>query len=51
MLLSKERNVITPSEIPEHFDFTMHGVSINLRIQKEADLITERKEGKKDCIH
>ena len=27
----------------------MPGVSINLRILKEADLITEKKEGKTDC--
>ncbi len=46
MLLLKEMDMITPSEIPEHIDFTMPGVSINLRIQKEADLIIERKEGK-----
>ncbi len=46
MLLLKEKDMITPTEIAEHFSFTMPGVSINLRILKEADLITERKEGK-----
>ena len=46
MLLLKEKNIITPTEIVQYFNFTMSGVSINLRILKEADLITERKEGK-----
>ena len=46
MLLLKEKEIITPTEIAEHFKFTMPGVSINLRILKEADLIIERKEGK-----
>jgi ArsR family transcriptional regulator len=43
MLLLKEKEIITPTEIAEHFKFTMPGVSINLRILKEADLITEKK--------
>ena len=47
LLLLKERDMITPTEIAGHFDFTMPGVSINLRILKEAGLITEKKEGKK----
>jgi DNA-binding transcriptional ArsR family regulator len=38
--------MFTPTEIAEHFKFTMPGVSINLRILKEADLLTEKKEGK-----
>ena len=41
--------MITPTEIAGHFDFTLPGVSINLRILKEAGLITEKKEGKKNC--
>ena len=46
LLLLKEKDIITPTEIAEHFNFTMPGVSINLRILKEVDLITEKKEGK-----
>ena len=46
MLLLKKKEIITPTEIAEHFNFTMPGVSINLRILKEADLITEKREGK-----
>ena len=46
MLLLKEKEIITPTEIAKHFNFTMSGVSINLRILKEADLIIEKKEGK-----
>ena len=41
-----KRRTSSPTEIAEHFKFTMPGVSINLRILKEADLITEKKEGK-----
>jgi ArsR family transcriptional regulator len=46
LLLLKEKDMITPTDIADHFDFTLPGVSINLRILKEADLITEKKEGK-----
>jgi ArsR family transcriptional regulator, arsenate/arsenite/antimonite-responsive transcriptional repressor len=46
LLLLKEKHVSTPTAIADHFGFTMPGVSINLRILKEADLIIERKEGK-----
>ena len=46
LLLLKEKDIITPTEITEHFNFTMSGVSINLHIVKEADLITEKKERK-----
>lgn len=46
LLLLKKRDMITPTEIAGHFDFTLPGVSINLRILKEAGLITEKKEGK-----
>lgn len=46
MSLLKGKDMITPTEIAKHFDFTLPGVSINLRILKEADLITEKKEGK-----
>ena len=46
MLLLKKREIITPTEIAQYFNFTMSGVSINLRILKEADLITEKREGK-----
>ena len=46
LLLLKEKDIITPTEIAEHFNFTMSGVSINLRILKEANLITEKREGK-----
>ena len=35
LLLLKEKDIITPTEIAEHFNFMMSGVSINLRILKE----------------
>ena len=49
LLLLKEKDIITPTEIAEHFNFTMLGVSINLRILEEADLITEKWKGKNSC--
>ena len=38
LLLLKEKDIITitPTEIAGHFNFTMSGVSINLRILKEG---------------
>ncbi len=45
LLLGKKDNMI-PTEIAEHFRFTLPTVSIQLRILKEADLIAERKQGK-----
>ena len=44
-LLGKKDSMI-PTEIAEHFKSTLPAVSIQLRILKEADLITERKLGK-----
>ena len=44
LLLLKQKDIITPTEIAEHFNFTIPGVSINLRILKEADMI--KKKGK-----
>jgi ArsR family transcriptional regulator, arsenate/arsenite/antimonite-responsive transcriptional repressor len=45
LLLGKKDSMI-PTEIAEHFKSTLPAVSIQLRILKEADLITERKLGK-----
>ena len=41
----KKKDLI-PTEIAEHFNFTLPALSSHLRILKEADLITEHKEGK-----
>ena len=35
-----------PSDIAEHFNFTLPALSSHLRILKDADLITEKKRGK-----
>jgi DNA-binding transcriptional ArsR family regulator len=35
-----------PTDIAEHFNFTMPALSSHLRILKDADLVRERKEGK-----
>lgn len=45
LLLLKKREM-TPTEVVEHFNFTLPAVSAHLRVLKEADLITEKKQGK-----
>jgi ArsR family transcriptional regulator, arsenate/arsenite/antimonite-responsive transcriptional repressor len=45
LLLLKKRDMI-PTEIAEHFNFTLPATSSHLRILKDADLIMEKKQGK-----
>jgi len=45
LLLLKNKDM-TPSQIAEHFEFSMPAVSTHLRVLKEADLISEQKQGK-----
>src|SRR5690242_936576 len=45
LLLLKKRDMI-PTEIAEHFNFTLPAVSSHLRVLKDADLIMEKKQGK-----
>ncbi len=45
LLLLKSREM-TPSQIAEHFEFTLPAISTHLRVLREADLITEQKQGK-----
>ena len=45
LLLLKKRDMI-PTEIAEHFNFSLPALSSHLRILKDADLITEKKQGK-----
>jgi len=45
LLLLKKKDMI-PSDIAEHFNFTLPALSSHLRILKDADLITEKKRGK-----
>ena len=35
-----------PTAIAEHFNFTLPALSSHLRILRDADLITEKKQGK-----
>src|SRR5918912_1671192 len=44
LLLLKNREM-TPTEIVEHFNFTLPALSSHLRVLKDADLITEIKRG------
>ena len=44
MLKEKER---TPTEIATHFDFTLPALSTHLRVLRDANLVSERKEGQK----
>ena len=45
LLLLKRKDMI-PTDIAEHFNFTMPALSSHLRVLKDADLVRERKEGK-----
>jgi ArsR family transcriptional regulator, arsenate/arsenite/antimonite-responsive transcriptional repressor len=45
LLLLKKRDTIL-TEIAEHFNFTLPALSSHLRILKDADFITEKKQGK-----
>jgi ArsR family transcriptional regulator, arsenate/arsenite/antimonite-responsive transcriptional repressor len=44
MLLLKKKQMI-PTQIADHLNFSLPAISTNLRILKEADLITEIKKG------
>jgi DNA-binding transcriptional ArsR family regulator len=49
MLLVGENDMITtapPTDIAKHFNFSIPSPTINLRIIKDAELITERREGR-----
>ena len=46
ILLLLKREDMIPTDIAEHFNFTMPALSSHLRILKDADLVWERKEGK-----
>jgi len=46
LLLLKKKDLI-PTEIAAHFDFTLPALSSHLRVLKDADLIMEKKQGKK----
>jgi DNA-binding transcriptional ArsR family regulator len=45
LMLLRKRDM-TPTEMAEHFHFTLPALSTHLRILKDADLVTETKEGK-----
>src|SRR5947209_3614152 len=45
LLLLKKKDLV-PTEIAENFNFTLPALSSHLRILKDADLITEKKQGK-----
>ena len=45
LLLLKSKDMI-PTEVAEHFNFTLPAVSAHLRVLKEADLVTEKRQGK-----
>ena len=45
LLLLKNKSM-TPTDIAEHFEFSLPAVSTHLRVLREADLISEKKQGK-----
>lgn len=46
ILLLLKNKEMTPSQLAEHFEFSLPAVSTHLRVLKDADLITEQKQGK-----
>ncbi len=46
ILLLLKNMEMTPTQIAKHFNFTLPALSCHLRILKNANLITEKKEGK-----
>jgi DNA-binding transcriptional ArsR family regulator len=46
ILLLLKKHDMTPTEISENFKFTLPALSTHLRILKDANLVTEKKEGK-----
>jgi DNA-binding transcriptional ArsR family regulator len=46
MLVLLKEGEKTPTEIAEHFSFTLPALSTHLRILSNAGLVTERKEGR-----
>jgi ArsR family transcriptional regulator len=46
LLLLRNRDMF-PSELAKHFDMTMAAVSTHLRILRDADLVTEKREGQR----
>jgi ArsR family transcriptional regulator, arsenate/arsenite/antimonite-responsive transcriptional repressor len=45
ILLLLKNSDMNPTEIAEHFNFTLPALSSHLRVLKDADLITEIKKG------
>jgi ArsR family transcriptional regulator len=45
LLLLKKKDM-TPTEVVEYFNFTLPAVSAHIRVLKDADLVTEQKQGK-----
>jgi ArsR family transcriptional regulator len=43
--LLKKKDMV-PTKIAEHFNFTLPALSSHLRILKDADVTTEKKQGK-----
>lgn len=46
ILLLLKKKEMAPTEIAEHFNFTLPALSSHPRILKDADLVTENKQGK-----
>jgi ArsR family transcriptional regulator, arsenate/arsenite/antimonite-responsive transcriptional repressor len=46
LLLLKDKSMF-PSELTEHFDMTLAGISTHLRILRDADLVKEKREGQR----
>lgn len=47
MLLLLRKNDMYPSELAQQFDMSLAAVSTHLRVLKDADLVTEKREGQR----
>jgi DNA-binding transcriptional ArsR family regulator len=50
MLLLLKKVDMIPTAIAEQFNFTLPALSSHLRILKDAELITDKKQGKKQLL-
>ena len=46
ILLLLKKHDMTPTQMAKHFQFTLPALSTHLRILKDANLISEKKDGK-----
>lgn len=48
ILLLLKNKEMTPSQLAQHFEFTLPAVSSHLRVLRDADLVVSKKQGKNE---